>query len=97
MSLQPAFHSTMFGPLYAINQILPSMALAVIMLCIFVDRPPFRDLISLEALNDMGSLLFAFLMLWAYMNYFQFMLIWIANMKDEAMFSCRGAGPAGST
>jgi len=86
MCLQPAFHSTMFGPIYAVNQILPSMALAVILLCVFVDRPPFRDLISLEALNDMGSLLFAFLVIWGYLNYFQFMLIWIGNLPDEAVF-----------
>jgi hypothetical protein len=86
MSLQPSFHSTMFGPLYAVNQILPSMALAVIMLCILSSRPPFRNLISIEALTDMGSLLFAFLIIWAYMNYFQFMLIWIANLPDEAIY-----------
>lgn len=86
MSLQPAFHSTMFGPLYALNQILPSMALAVIMLCLLAGRPPFRNLVSLEALNDMGSLLFAFLVIWAYLNYFQFMLIWVANMQDEVIY-----------
>ena len=40
-------------------------------------------MVSAEALNDLGNLLFTFLIIWAYMVFFQFMLIWIANLPSE--------------
>jgi hypothetical protein len=33
--------------------------------------------------NDLGNLLLAFLMLWAYMQYFEYLLIWAGNLTDE--------------
>jgi hypothetical protein len=39
---------------------------------------------SPDALNDLGNLLFTFLIIWAYVVFFQFMLIWIANLPYDA-------------
>ncbi|MBV9580068.1 MAG: hypothetical protein JO057_15885, partial [Chloroflexi bacterium] len=33
--------------------------------------------------NDLGSLLLAFIMLWGYLEYFQYLLIWAGNLSDE--------------
>jgi hypothetical protein len=41
---------------------------------------------SLKALNDQGNLLFAFLIVWAYMVWFQFMLIWMANLPLDLIW-----------
>jgi hypothetical protein len=93
MSLTPAFHSTMWGPLYAAGQLVSGMALATLVLCLLVAEPPLRRVVSLEALNDVGNLLFSFLIIWAYMAFFQFMLIWMANMRDEVIWYLpRGEG-----
>jgi hypothetical protein len=86
MSLQPAFHSTIFGPLLASGQILTGHALTLIVLAWLVARPPLADLVSLEALNDLGNLLFTFLVIWAYMAFFQFMLIWMANLPVDVIW-----------
>ncbi len=86
MSLQPTFHSTIFGPYYATGQIVSAMAFALVLLAWLAYRPPLADIIALETLNDLGNLLFTFLIIWAYMTYFQFMLIWIANLRDEVIF-----------
>jgi hypothetical protein len=86
MSLQPSFHSTIFGPYYATGQILSGMAFALLLLSWLAYRPPLADIIALETLNDLGNLLFAFLIIWAYMTYFQFMLIWIADLRDEVIY-----------
>ena len=41
---------------------------------------------SLKVRNDLGSLLLTLLILWAYMAWFQFMLIWIANMPVDVVW-----------
>jgi hypothetical protein len=84
MSLQPAFRSTIFGPLVASGQVLSGMSCALIVLAWLVARPPAVQVLSLEALNDLGNLLFTFLIIWAYMVWFQFMLVWIANLPYDA-------------
>ena len=94
MSLQPAFHSTIFGPLLASGQVLEGFAFALIPLAWLVGRPPLAKAISLDAVNDLGSLLFTFLIIWAYMTFFQFMLIWIADLPyDVIWYLPRSEGP----
>jgi hypothetical protein len=83
MSLQPGFRSTIFGPVFASGEIVSAQALALIVLAWLVERPPFANLFSVEAFNDLGNLLFTFLIIWAYLVYFQFMLTWIANLPYD--------------
>lgn len=86
MSLQPDFHSTIWGPLFAVGQMLEAQAFVVIMLAWLAGRPPLRPLISPDVLNDIGNLLFTFLIIWAYLTFFQMMLIWMGNMRDEVIW-----------
>lgn len=86
MSLQTAFKSSIFGPLVASGQILSALALVLIMLAWLAPQQPLRDAVSLKALTDLGSLLFAILVIWSYMVFFQFMLIWIANLPHEVIW-----------
>jgi hypothetical protein len=83
MSIEPAFHSTIFGPLLASQQILSAHALALIALAGLVARRAMSDVFSLKALNDLGNLLLTFVVVWAYLAWFQFMLIWIANLPSD--------------
>ncbi len=54
---------------------------------------PLTELVSVEALNDLGNLLFTFLIIWAYMTFFQFMLTWIADLPyDVSWYTPRGQG-----
>jgi hypothetical protein len=93
MSLEPSFRSTIFGPVFASGQILSGHALALVVLAWLVARPPLANLASPDALTDLGSLLFSFLIIWAYMVWFQFMLIWIANLPYEvAWYLARSRG-----
>ena len=83
MSLTLAFYSTMWGPLFAAGQLVSAMAFSVLVIGWLVSTPPFRRVPSLEVFNDVGNLLFTFLIIWAYMAFFQFMLIWMANLRRE--------------
>lgn len=93
MSLEPAFHSTIFPPLFAVGQMLSGLAFTILVLNWLVSRPPLAEVISVETLNDLGNLLFTFLIIWAYLAFFQFMLVWMANLPDEVIwYQPRGQG-----
>ncbi len=36
-----------------------------------------------ERLNDLGNLLLAFVMLWAYMSFCQYLIVWSGNLTEE--------------
>jgi hypothetical protein len=86
MSLQPAFRSTIFGPLVATGQFLSGQAFAIIVLAWLIARTPVANLVSVEALNDLGNILFTFLIIWTYLGFFQYMLIWIANLQYDIIW-----------
>jgi len=85
-TLQPNFHSTIFPMLVASGQLLGAQAFAVIVFIAFVLPREAAGVTSRRALNDLGNILLAFLIIWAYMNFFQFMLIWIANMSSDVLW-----------
>ena len=94
MSLQPVFHSTIWGPLFASGQLLSALAWALVVLACFVKRPPLDEVASLQVRNDLGSLLLTLLILWAYMAWFQFMLVWIANLPVDVVWYLPRSTPA---
>jgi hypothetical protein len=86
MSLQPAFRSTIFGPVVALGQLLPAYALTLIVFVWVARHPPVAHVISRKVMLDLGNLLLVFLVTWAYMEWFQFMLIWIANLPADVIW-----------
>ncbi|HEX5470694.1 MAG TPA: hypothetical protein VFW73_02355 [Lacipirellulaceae bacterium] len=80
MSLQRGFTSTIFGALIFCHWVLSAYAFTVIIFCWLLARPEFDSVLSSKAMNDLGSLLFTILTLWAYLTWFQFMLIWMADL-----------------
>jgi hypothetical protein len=65
------------------GDLLLAMAFGIIVVGVVAPASTLRDLLTPRIYNDLGSLLLAFLMLWAYMSYFQYMLIWAGNLSDE--------------
>jgi hypothetical protein len=92
MSLQPVFHSTIWGPLFATGQLLSALAFALIVLARQVNRLPLTEVDSPKAHIDLASLLLTLLILWAYMAWFQFMLIWIADLPVDVVWYLPRAG-----
>jgi hypothetical protein len=83
MSLDADWYSTMYPPMVAMGDLLLAMAFGIIVVGVVAPASTLRDLLTPRIYNDLGSLLLAFLMLWAYMSYFQYMLIWAGNLSDE--------------
>lgn len=48
-----------------------------------------------ERLRDLGNLMLAFLLLWAYMSYSQLLVIWYGNLPHEAAWYVRRLTPGG--
>ena len=86
MSLQTKFTSTIFGPLVFCGQLLSAYAACVVVFCLLAKRPDYERTVSTKAINDLGSLLFTFLILWAYMVWFEFMLVWIADLPHGTIW-----------
>ena len=47
------------------------------------DYEPVKDSVEPTHFNDLGNLMLAFALLWAYMSFAQFLIIWAGNLKEE--------------
>jgi hypothetical protein len=83
MSLDPHWFSTIYGVLFLIGFGLSGVAFAIIMLYLLMQRSPTKEVTSVQTVNDLGNLLLAFTVLWAYMNLSQFLIIWSGNLPEE--------------
>ena len=83
MSLDPHWFSTIFGILVAGGQGLSTLAFAIAAQYVLARRKLVGDIYRPSYLNDLGNLLFAFVMLWAYFSFSQFLIIWSANLPEE--------------
>jgi hypothetical protein len=83
MSVNPHWFSTMWGPLHMVGQGLSAMSFAIVILIMLSQMAPLNRVVTPHHLHDLGKLLFAFLMLWAYLSFSQFLIIWSANVVEE--------------
>jgi hypothetical protein len=83
MSLDPHWFSTIYGILFIGGQGVSALAFAIAVIVLISARPPLSEVISSKHLRDLGTLLFAFVMLWAYFNFSQFLLMWAGNLPEE--------------
>ncbi len=86
MSLEPRWYSTIFG-IYNFAGLFSSGLAAIIVLVIVLQRlGPLDGVLSSAHLHDLGKLLFAFTTFWMYIWFSQYMLIWYANIPEEAVY-----------
>ncbi|HUG53662.1 MAG TPA: hypothetical protein VMR21_08670 [Vicinamibacteria bacterium] len=86
MSLNPHWFSTIYGILYMVGQVLSAMALMIVVLARLSATGAMAAVARPGAVHDLGKLLLAFVMLWAYVNVSQFLIIWSANLPEEIPF-----------
>jgi hypothetical protein len=83
MSLDPYWFSTIFGVLFMGGQGLSAMAFAIAALMMLSAYPPLSNVVLPSHFHDLGKLLLAFVMLWAYFAFSQFLIIWSGNLPEE--------------
>ncbi len=83
MSLDPHFYSTIFGVLILGGQGLSTLAFTILVLQGLSNSKPISQVADAERFHDYGKLMLAFVMLWAYFNVSQLLIIWSANLPEE--------------
>ncbi len=83
MSLEPHWFSTIYGILFMTGEALATLAFVILALLVLVRRKPMADVLRPAHLHDLGNLMLAFVMLWAYVCFSQFLIIWSGNLPEE--------------
>jgi hypothetical protein len=83
MSLEPKWFSTIYGVLFMIGQALSTLSLVIALLAALGREEPLSRIVSPQVFHDLGKLLFAFVMFWAYISLSQFLIIWSGNLPEE--------------
>ncbi len=84
MSLEPHWFSTIYGAIFMIHFALSSLAFTVLICVLLSKNEPMKTVFSIDRMHDLGSLQFAAIMLWAYTSVSQLIIIWAANLQEEA-------------
>jgi hypothetical protein len=83
MSLDPRWFSHIWGMMFMVGQALSAMALCIILMASIGGEPPLSRAAVPQTFHDLGKLMLAFVMLWAYMHLSQFLIIWSGNLPEE--------------
>jgi hypothetical protein len=83
MSLEPRWYSTIYGMLFMVGQALAALAFSVMMLIWLSEKEPLSEVVRPSYFQDLGSFLLAFVMLWAYLEFSQYLIIWGGNLTEE--------------
>jgi hypothetical protein len=85
MSLEPEWFSSIYGLLFMAGGGLAGFALAIIGLKVIAKAYGSAHN-WVQSFNDLGNFLLSLVMLWAYFSFSQFLIIWSANIPEEAIW-----------
>ena len=83
MSLDPHWFSTIFGLLTVVGQGLSALAFTIAVLALIARTGALAGCLTPRHFHDLGKLMLAFVMLWAYLSFSQFLIIWSGNLPEE--------------
>ena len=86
MTLEPHWFSTIFGVYFFAGGTLGFFALLAITMNALQNAGRVEHAITTEHYHDVGKLIFAFTVFWAYIGFSQYMLIWYANLPEETFW-----------
>ena len=89
MSLDAHWFSTIYGILLMGGQGLATLAFVIPVAMILARRPALTSIITPDQFHDLGKLMLAFVMLWAYFSFSQLLITWAANLPEEIPFYLR--------
>jgi hypothetical protein len=86
MSLSPHWASTIYGFIFVAGQLISSMSLMIAIVVLLARTGPLAGVLQPRHIHDLGKLLLAFVMLWAYFQFSQLLIIWSGNQPEEITF-----------
>jgi len=85
-SLQPRWFSTMYGVYYFASSVWVTVAVVYLVAAWLKRAGPLRELVQPRRLHDLGVLLLAFTVFYAYIHFSQYLIIWNANLPEETFW-----------
>jgi hypothetical protein len=89
MSLDVTWASTIYGFLVAAGQALSAISLMVAVLILLGKYTPMDHAITKRHLHDLGKLMLALVMFWAYLSFSQYLIIYSGNLPQEISWYVR--------
>lgn len=86
MSLEPHWFSTIYGLMFVEAQGLSAMAFCLVVMTFARRQTELGEAATVDRIHDLGKIQFALVALWAYLNFSQFVIIWYANLPEEAVW-----------
>jgi hypothetical protein len=86
MSLDPHWYSTIFGVYVFSGSFMAAFAFLALVVIGLQKTGLLRETVTTEHFHDLGKLLFAFTVFWAYIGFSQFFLIWYGNIPEETIW-----------
>ena len=83
MMLDPHWFSTMWGLLFVAGWGLSCFCFVVAVMAALSNKSPMDGLLGKRHFHDLGKLMLALTMVWAYFNFSQFLIIWSGNLPEE--------------
>ncbi len=86
MSLEPHWFSTIWGVYTFAGHFVASLAILSLMVVALHKNGLLKGYIRDEHFHDLGKLMFAFSVFWAYIGFSQYFIIWYANLPEETIY-----------
>lgn len=83
LSSDVQFFSTVYGAMILIGDILQAIALSIIVLVLASRDDRFGGRVNGPVLHDLGNMMFAFVIFWAYLSASQLIIVWPGNLPQE--------------
>ncbi len=83
MSLDVEWFSTIFGLLTLAGQGVATIAFLVAVGVVLSSREPMAEVYNAKHFHDLGKLMLAVVMVWAYFSFSQLLIIWSGNLPEE--------------
>lgn len=86
MSLDATWFSTIYGLIFLAGQGLTAFSICITTILLLSQEEPMRSLLRKTEMHDLGKLMLAFVMLYAYLSFSQWVITWAGNLPQEAQF-----------
>ena len=86
MSLTPMWQSTIYGVYYFSGSFLAAFCVLLLVTVNAQGKDLYGSVVKTPHYHNLGKLMLAFTAFWAYIAFSQFLLVWIANIPEEAPF-----------
>lgn len=83
MSLEPDWYSSIYAAMLITGWGLATFATITLVAATLRSEPALQAVARPRVFQDLGNLMLAFVMLWAYTSFMQYLIIWSGNLTEE--------------